>query len=345
MRIDTRFAAVAFAAAFAAAASVGPAAAADPALIDAAKKEGHVTWYTAFVVEQFARPAAEAFEKKYGIKVDYVRAETPEIALRIFNEGKAGHMQADIFDSQSVTTLVKDGYVKSWLPDSVKLFPKGYYDPAGFWAAANIFVLTPAFNTELVPKGTEPKTFADLLDPKWKGKIVWSSLNSISSAPTFVGSALSELGEEKGMAYLQRLAAQNIVSAGESGRQILDEIIAGEYPIGLQMLNGQVVFSARQKAPVDWIRMEPAMVRLHILSLTADSPHPNAGKLLFDFLESKEGQKLLSDADFQPADPTVPSRDPSITPETGHFRARVFSPEVIDASMTHWAQVYHRLFQ
>jgi ABC-type Fe3+ transport system substrate-binding protein len=344
MTIDLRLTAIGLAAALALSANAAPAAAADQALIDAAKKEGHVTWYTAFVVEQFARPVAEAFEKKYGVKVDYVRAGTDEVALRIFNEGRAGHMQADIFDAQDVAALAKDGYVQSWLPDATRHLPKDYYDPAGFWAASNIFVLTPGFNTELASKGTEPKTFADLLDPQWKGKMAWSSLNLVASAPTFVGSVLTEMGEDKGLAYLQKLAKQNVANVGESARQVLDQVIAGEYSIGLQMFNNQVVFSTRQGAPVDWIRMEPAMVRLNLVSLTTHSPHPNAGKLLFDFLESEEGQNLFRAADFLPADPNVPPRDPSMTPASGHFRATTFSPDMVDASLSHWAEVYHRLF-
>jgi iron(III) transport system substrate-binding protein len=105
------------------------------------------------------------------------------------------------------------------------------------------------------------------------------------------------------------------------------------------------MISAAHGAPSDWIRMEPAMVVLNIVSLTAHSPHPNAGKLLFDFLESEEGQKLFRDADYLPADPAVPARDPSLTPASGHFRATTFSPETLDAAMPHWADVYHRLFQ
>jgi iron(III) transport system substrate-binding protein len=345
MTLDLRLAAIGLAAALAASAPAAPAAAADQALIDAAKQEGHVTWYTTLIIDQFARPAAAAFEQKYGIKVDYVRAEPTEIALRIVAEGKAGQVQADIFDGFAVGGLEKAGYVQSWLPDATQHFPKDYYDPAGYWVASNIYVMTPGFNTELVPKGTEPQTFADLLDPKWKDKMVWSSNISASSAPGFVGTVLTEMGEDKGLAYLQQLAKQNVANVGGSARQVLDEVIAGEYPVAVRIFNHHTMISAAHGAPSDWIRMEPAMVVLNIVSLTAHSPHPNAGKLLFDFLESEEGQKLFRDADYLPADPAVPARDPSLTPASGHFRATTFSPETLDAAMPHWADVYHRLFQ
>ena len=87
------------------------------------------------------------------------------------------------------------------------------------------------------------------------------------------------------------------------------------------------------------------MVDLNIVSLTAHSPHPNAGELFLDFLESTEGQTLFRDADYLPADPAVPAKVASLTPEGGHFRARAFSPDVIDAQMPHWSEIYHRLFQ
>jgi ABC-type Fe3+ transport system substrate-binding protein len=345
MNVYTPLAAIALAAILGAIAHVVPPAAADQALIDAAKKEGRVIWYTSLIVDQFARPAAAAFEKKYGIGVDYSRADINDIALRISTEGKAGQVHADIFDGFSVGALVKGGYVESWFPEEVQHFPQDYYDPAGYWAASNIYVLTPGFNTELVPKGTEPKTFADLLDPKWKGKMAWSSNNSASGGTGLVGAVLSEMGEDKGLAYLQQLAKQNVASVGGSARQLLDQTIAGEYPIALRIFNHHAAISAAQGAPSDWIPLEPAMVILSIFSLTAHAPHPNAGKLLFDFLESEEGQKLFRDANYLPADPVIPPKDPKLTPASGHFRATTFSPEALDADMPHWADVYHRLFQ
>ena len=81
--------------------------------------------------------------------------------------------------------------------------------------------------------------------------------------------------------------------------------------------------------------MEPAMVIHNIVSLTAHSPHPNAGKLLVGFLESEEGQKVSRDAGYLPADPNVPPRNPSLTPASGHFQATTFSPDALDAAMPH----------
>jgi iron(III) transport system substrate-binding protein len=175
--------------------------------------------------------------------------------------------------------------------------------------------------------------------------MAWGSNTLASGAPGFIGTVLSEMGEEEGLAYLQKLAKQNVTNFPGSARQVLDQVIAGEYSVALQIFNNHTMISAAQGASSSWIPLEPAMVVFAIISLTTHSPHPNAGKLLFDFLESEEGQKLFRDADYLPADPNVPPRDPSLTPAGGHFRARSFSPTALDAAMPHWADVYHRLFQ
>ena len=240
--------------------------AADAALVEAAKKEGHVTWYTVQIVDQLVRPIIDGFERKYGIHVDYVRANSAELALRLSNEAKAGQVQASLFDGTSATVALKRAnLVEKWVPD-VDL-PKKLFDPEGYWVACNYYVNTPGFNTDLVPRGTEPKTFEDLLDPKWKGKMAWNVQPSISAGQGFVGSVLIAMGEEKARAYLAQLARQNITPLQVSGRQVLDLVIAGEYPIGLQIFNNHAFISAGKGAPVDWIKMQPPLVTYAVMSV------------------------------------------------------------------------------
>src|ERR1700731_4096553 len=95
--------------------SAAPLRAADPALIDAAKKEGQATWYTTEIIDQLVRPAAAAFEKKYGIKIDYVRANTEGISLRVLNEARAGQILADVIDGTTTSIILeKGGYILKW---------------------------------------------------------------------------------------------------------------------------------------------------------------------------------------------------------------------------------------
>ena len=323
-----------------------PALALDQALIDAAKKEGQVTWYTTQIIDQFARPAAQAFEKRYGIKVNYVRANSNEVALRVLNEARAGKMQVDVFDGTGATASLKSEKIPAkWIPEAAKRLPANYVDPEGYWVATNLYVLTPGYNTDLVPKGAAPRTYEDLLDPRWKGKIVWNTASAPSAAGGFVGVTLASMGEEKGRAYLKALAKQNVTGIQVAARQVLDQVIAGEYAIALNIFNNHAVISAAKGAPSAWIPMNPGMAVLSVISVTKDAPHTNAGKLFLEFLVSEEGQKLYRDADYMPMDPTVQARDPSLRPDGERFKAITFTPEQIDANMPKWAEVFRDYFR
>ena len=331
---------------FATAGLVRPSAfAADQALIDAAKREGQVTWYTTQIINQLARPAAEAFQKKYGIAVNYVRGDSGDVSLRVLNEHQAGHTLADMIDATSAIPAIKArGYLLKWLPDDAGRLPKDASDPEAYWVATNEYVHTPAFNTNLVPRGTEPKTYQDLLDPKWKGKMAWATHIDTSGGAGFVGIVLTAMGEDKGMAYLRSLAKQDIVGLDGSARSVVDQVMAGEYPIALQIFNHQPVISAAQGAPVDWIPMTPAMGIFSVTALLQDAPHPNAAKLFEDFLISEEGQQIFRDHDYIPIDPNVPPRNPSLRPSNGPFQAIFFSPEKMSALMPQWGAVYKKIF-
>ena len=320
-----------------------PALAADQALIEAARKEGVVVWYTGLVVNQMVVPAADAFAKKYSVKVDYVRVDS--VPVRITNEAQAGRVLADVFDGVNAPVLKQQGVVAKWLPDAASRLPAQYSDPEGYWTATNQFTLTPAFNTNLVPKGTEPRTFEDLLDPKWKGKMAWDTSPTVSAGPGFVGLILATMGQEKGTEYLKRLSTQNIASMRVIARQVLDQVIAGEFSISLQMYNHHIPISAAQGAPVAWIPMQPALGVLSVISLTKDAPHPNAGKLLIDFLSSPDGQELYKAADYIPVDPTVPPKDPSLRPNGETFKAHYMAPERLVAGMPEWTKTFENIFR
>ena len=98
-----------------------PARAADPALVAAAQKEGEVTWYTTQIVNQFGRPAMDAFQKRYGIRVNFVRADSVELAARLLSEVQAKRLQADVFDgTASAPALKRAGVVAKWVPDRAR---------------------------------------------------------------------------------------------------------------------------------------------------------------------------------------------------------------------------------
>jgi ABC-type Fe3+ transport system substrate-binding protein len=333
--------------AFAVSLAAGSAHAIDAAVIEAAKKEGEVTWYTTQIISQLVRPVTAAFEKKYpGIKVRAFRAGNAELTVKIINESRTGRPQVDVFDGTgAVVALRREGYVLQWLPEAAKDYPADLKDPQGYWIANNLFIITAGFNTSLVPRGTEPKTYEDLLNPKWRGKLAWNSFPTSSGVGGFVGTVLTEMGREKGIAYLREFSKQNVANLRGSAREVLDQVIAGEYAVGLQIFNHHAVISAKKGAPVDWIKMEPLTGTLSVLSIHKNPPHPNAAKLLSDFIISKEGQEVFRDADYITAHPGVPASVPTLKPKEGNFRVQFFTPEEVDDNMPEWKKVSDEFFR
>ncbi len=340
MRMGTVALALSVSLAFAAAAR-----AADQNLIDAARREGQVTWYTTLLAAQLSDPMAAAFEKKYGIKVVVVSLPN-DVVLRITTEADAGLHIVDVFDGpDTVAALKPRDLVLKWQPDIAAGFPADIADPDGYWTASNLFVQTLGYNTDLVPKGAAPKTSADLLDPRWKGKMAFTVGRTMSGGPGLVGAVLLSMGEAKGMDYLRALARQNITTVSAGARRLLDQVIEGEFPIALQIFNYHAVISAAKGAPVAWAPSSPSTVSASVVSVAQKAPHPNAGKLLADFLVSEEGQALFRVADYVPANPKVPPKDPSLRPGPTTFEAVSMSPDTIHASMPRWGEVFDALFK
>jgi ABC-type Fe3+ transport system substrate-binding protein len=323
-----------------------PARAADAGLIEAAKKEGKVVWYTTLIVNQAIRPLKEAFEKAYpGIELQYTRADESPTAAKILAEAQAGRVQADMFDGISnMVPLKRAGLVAQHVPPSAGKIPADLKDKDGYWISILLYVFSPGINTTLVSKEQAPKTYRDLLDPRWRGKIAWNP-SSIAGAIGFVGATLMSMGEPRGMDYLKALSAQRLVNIEASSRAILDQVIAGEYPMGLMMFNHHTVISAQKGAPTEWIKMEPVPVALDAVGILKDAPHPNAARLLVDFLTSEDGQRVLQKADYLPAMPSVPAMKSGLRPEDGGFKATFLKPDEIHDRIPGWIKIVGELFR
>jgi iron(III) transport system substrate-binding protein len=161
----------------------------------------------------------------------------------------------------------------------------------------------------------------------------------------FVGTVLAEMGDEKGRAYLRELAKQNIAPLRGAAREVLDQVIAGEYPVALQIFNHHAVISAKKGAPVDWIKMEPATGTLSVASIHKNAPHPNAAKLLVDFIISREGQEVFRQADYLPSHPEIPALEPTLKPKEGGFRVHFFTPEQTEDNMPKWKEASDEFFR
>jgi ABC-type Fe3+ transport system substrate-binding protein len=325
--------------------AASPGHAADAALYQAAKKEGEVVWYTALIVTQAVRPLIEAFNKKYpGVEVHYARADSGPTAIKIMTEARAGRVQSDVFDGIDATPpLMQAGLVEPYAPAEAGKYPAELKDPNSRWNALVLYFLTPAINTNLVSAQDRPRTAGDLLDPKWKGRIAWSTAPS-SGAPVYVGSVLETMGEQNGINFLRALSKQSIVSLDATNRAILDQVILGEYAISLNAFNHHAVLSAQKGAPVAWLKLEPISGLMHSVGLTRNAPHPNAGKLLIDFLTSEDGQRTLAEVEYLPAMPSVAAKTPEVKPEAGGFKANMLAPDTVTRNQDRWIAITKELF-
>jgi len=316
----------------------------DKALYEAAKKEGEVVWYTSLIVNQAVRPLIAAFNKKYpGIEVKYARGDSGPNAIKVMNEARAGRVVGDVFDGiDTAPPLLKADLVDKFVPSAADKYPLTLRDAEGRWNALIVYFLTPGINTDLVKKD-EIKTPQDLLNPKWKGKIAWSTVPS-SGSGVYVGSALQIMGEEKGMEFLRALAKQDIVNVDATNRAILDQVILGQYAIALSIFNHHAVLSEKKGAPVTWLKVDPIPAPTHSIGLVKNAPHPNAGKLLIDFLLSQEGQQTFADVEYIPAMPSIPAKTAEVKPEAGGFKANFLSPATVTEHLDRWVKIKKELF-
>lgn len=177
--------------------------------------------------------------------------------------------------------------------------------------------------------------------------MVWVDNRTISGPAGFIANVLKVMGNDAGMAYLKKLSQQKIVGLPSNQRVVLDQVIAGQYSIGLMTYNHHVVISREKGAPIKWIKMEPLVANVGAVGMSAHAPHPNAAKLFLEYIFSEEGQKVIRDANYPPAHPNVAAKDPMITPSKGNFKVTTLTPEMTEASgpLQGWLKIYDELFK
>ena len=198
-------------------------------LVEGAKKEGKVVFYTGLIVDQVVRPVKAAFEKEYPfVQVDFFRGNAERLAQKMLAEYQAKRYDVDIVSGSATSTIVqRAGFMQRFYSPHLAEYPAELKDPKGFWGSTNVYFMTLGYNTRSVKAADLPKSYEDLLNPRWKGQMMWATSRG-SGAPQFIGNIFVTMGQEAGKAYLQKLKQQNIAKSTASARQILDMVIAGE---------------------------------------------------------------------------------------------------------------------
>jgi hypothetical protein len=140
-------------------------------LVDGARKEGKISWYTSLIVDQVVRPVKEAFEKKYPfLQVEYFRGNSERLVQKMFAEYQGKRYEVDIVDGTVTAPMVKNGgYLQRFYSPHLAEYPAELKDPQGYWGVSNVYYFALGYNTRMVKPNEVPKTYEDLLNPRWKG--------------------------------------------------------------------------------------------------------------------------------------------------------------------------------
>lgn len=261
----------------------------DPKVIEGAKKEGELVYYTTMTLDQ-SKQTVDKFEKKYPfIKVTLFRTGGGPLLNKIFTESRGGRHDWDVVvgRGEMVLPLMERKLLASYRSPDYKMIDDQLVDKEGYWTAyyVNSFVL--GWNTKLVKREDVPKTYDALLNPKWKG----GSISLDTEAYGMFEGLKSVWGAEKTLAYFRKLASLDpVLKRGNTERVQL--LVAGEYPL-IIAYNQTIQRMTSRGAPVDWIALEPAVTQVNPAMIGSKAPHPNAARLFYDYILSKEGQEQL----------------------------------------------------
>lgn len=261
----------------------------DPALIEGAKKEGQLVYYTTMTLSQ-SKKVVDQFKKKYPfLEVELFRTGGGPLLNKITTEARGGRHAWDVVTGRGemLLPLMENKFLASYRSPEAKKIEPDLVDQDGYWAAYYVNPYVLGYNTNLVKKKDVPKSYDDLLDPRWKGKKI--SLDN--EAFGLLSGLIRVWGKEKAVAYFKKLAAQDpVLMRGNTNRVQLT--MAGEFSLIIAYAP-TIQRETSHGAPIDWVPLEPVMVQVNPAMVAAKAPHPNAARLFVDYLLSKEGQKQL----------------------------------------------------
>jgi iron(III) transport system substrate-binding protein len=265
-------------------------------LVDGARKEGEVDVYSSLVSDDIAAVAA-AFEKKYGVKVKYWRASSEKILQRVLVEARSGRYDADVIETngpelealarEKVLAPATSAHEADLLPQALR--------PNRLWTGLRLNMFVQAYNTNLIKAADLPRSYRDLLDPKWKGKLAIEAEDV-----DWFAAVVRDMGESAGLKFFRDLVRTNGISMRKGHTLLAGLVSSGETPLALTLYNHNAERLKQKSAPIDWFQIHPGYARVNGVSVAAKAPHPHAALLFFDFLLSPEGQAILQKANYIP---------------------------------------------
>ncbi len=266
-------------------------------LVDGAKKEGNLSIYTSAQGDDMGALVA-GFEKKYpGIKVTTWRAGSEKVLQRAITEARGNRHTVDIVETngpeleslhrEKIFQLVKSPHLANINKSAIR--------PHGEWVGTRLNVFVQAYNTNLVKKEELPKTWADLANPRWKGR-----LGIEAEDQDWLAGVVGDLGEVQGVKVFKDIVAANGISVRKGHTLLTQLVVSGEIPFALTVYNYKAEQLKAKGAPIDWFSIGMPIARPNGVGVARAAPNPHAAVLFFDYELSEEGQKILAGRDFVP---------------------------------------------
>jgi iron(III) transport system substrate-binding protein len=273
-------------------------------LLAGAKKEGAVNIYSSMTVDDM-KIIGSGFEKKYGIKLQAWRASSEDILQRVLIEARGGRSEVDAVETSSLEmeSLYREGMLQKVNSPLLADIAPAAIRPHREWVGDRINIIAEGYNPDLIKKQDVPKSYADLLDPKWKGKLTIEADDSV-----WFGALVTAMGEAKGLQYFRELVRKNGLSLRKGHTLIANLIVSGEVPYSLTVYHYRVEQLKRAGAPIEWQVLPPGIARFLGTGVIKRAPHPNAAILFFDFM-MHDGQALLVNHDFTPTNMKIKPLD------------------------------------
>jgi iron(III) transport system substrate-binding protein len=297
-------------------------------LVEGAKQERELSVYTSLTTQDVGA-ITEAFEAKHGVKVKIWRAGSEQLVQRVLTEARSGRSDADVLltNGPALEALQREGQLQPiQSPHLANIIPDGLR-PHRAWTATQLNIFVSAYNTQTVKKSDLPRSYRDLLDPRWKGKLGIEA----EDEDWFAGVA-THLGGAEGIRLFQEIAKRNGLSVRKGHTLLTNLVASGEVPLALTVYNFTAEQLRKSGAPLDWFVIPPAMARPNGVAVVKTTRNPNAAVLFYDFAIS-DAQPIFLARGF------APTRKDLDTPLT-RFPFKVITPEIVLDEGEKWRKLY-----
>jgi len=307
-------------------------------LIEGARKEGNLVFYGTLGVDA-SRPLLEKFRQAHPyISIGHYRSGSTGIYNRVVNEARAGKHEVDIIENSAgpVSDLIRGGLVDPYRSSETDAIRSEFIDSRHLWSAYHCLVVGLAYNKNLVKATEVPKTYADLLLPRWKGR----KMSLDRDAGDIFGGLLDSWGEKEGIEYFRRLAKQDILI--RSGFTLQAQLLAaGEVDLVPWSHAQRPLLMADSGAPLGVVFLQPVLSKAQVLLLARRSPHPHAAALFIDWALSEEGQTFVG-IDLVRSPVRIGQKQKYM--ELGRPKTKVITPEFLGQSYERYTKLYHEIF-